>query len=232
MAEDALPTLQILYQDDNIVAVSKPSGMLVHRSEEAPDRVVVLQTLAAQLGTYVYPVQRLDRGTSGVLIFGLSSKDAGKLQKSLTAETARKEYVTLVRWPQEQHPLDDHWECTRPLRNSAGEPRPARSEFQVVEHFGRFALVRARIYTGRFRQIRRHLNHCARHVIGDTSHGKGRVNQEFRDRYGLDRLFLHAHRVAFEHPVDEHPMAVVDPLPRELLDVLAALRERRDAQTA
>ena len=194
---DPFPTLPILFRDAHFVAVSKPSGMLVHRSDDTPDTVVAMKCVREQVGGYVYPVQRLDRGTSGVLVFGLSSKDAGRLQKALTDPSAEKVYTTLTRWPQEDFPLDDRWESRRPLRGHDGEPKPAHSEFELVERLGRVALVRARIHTGRFRQIRRHLNHCARHVIGDTSHGKGRINEEFREQFGLRRMFLHATRLSF-----------------------------------
>ncbi|MCA8941587.1 MAG: pseudouridylate synthase, partial [Planctomycetes bacterium] len=223
--------LPILYRDDHIVAVSKPSGMLVHRSEKAPDRKVVLQTLAAQLGQYVYPVQRLDRGTSGVLVFGLSSRDAGLLQAALASERATKTYAALARWPTDAAP-EPRFECRRPLRNTQGEPRPAHTEFEAIEFFERCALLRCRLYTGRFHQIRRHLNHCARHVIGDTTHGKGRINAEFRERFGLHRLFLHAARLRFEHPVLDLPIDLMDPLPRDLLDVLARLRTAQGAAGA
>lgn len=220
-----LPELRILYRDDHIVAISKPSGMLVHRTEQAPDRVVVLQTLAAQLGQYVYPVQRLDRGTSGVIVFGLSSKDAGLLQGALRSPRASKQYGALVRWPHDM-PHEDAWESRRPLRNKAGEPQPAHTEFETLERLGRFALLRCTIHTGRFHQIRRHLNHCARHVIGDTTHGKGRINAEVREQFGLNRLFLHAGRLRFEHPVSELPIDLMDPMPGELVRVLRELRSK------
>lgn len=218
------PELPILFRDDHLVITSKPSGMLVHRSEKSPDRVVLLQTLAAQTDAYLYPVQRLDRGTSGLIAFGLSSKDAGKLQKALTDPAAVKEYLALCRWPQHTFPLEDRWEIDRPLRDDSGGPKSARTSCEVVEHIGHFAVVRARIHTGRYQQIRRHLNHAARHVLGDTTHGKGRINQTFRKRFGLDRLFLHAHRLQFTHPVTQETVELVDPLPAELEAVLAKLR--------
>ena len=220
----------MLYRDDHFVAISKPSGMLVHRSEKSPDTVVVLQTLAAQLDKFLYPVHRLDRGTSGVLTFGLSSKDAGRLQRSLSASSTRKEYLALTRWPQHRFPLEPRWESNRPLRSPGGEPKSAHSAFEVVELLGHFALVRARITTGRYQQIRRHLNHCARHVIGDTTHGKGRINQMFRKRFGLHRLFLHATLLELGHPVEtERRVRIEDPLPDELEAVLTELRKHPDA---
>ena len=97
-------------------------------------------------------------------------------------------------------------------------------DFEVVEEFDRCALVRCRIYTGRYHQIRRHANHCGRHIIGDTTHGKGRINALFRERYGLSRLFLHLERVELEHPTTGAPLVLEDPMPAALLEVLDRLR--------
>lgn len=231
--EGTPPELRILYQDEHIVAISKPSGMLVHKSERSPDQIVVLQTLAAQIDKFLYPVHRLDRGTSGVLVFALAKKAAARLQKALSAESASKEYLALTRWPQHVFPLEDRWESRRALRNADGEPKSAHSEFEVVEHIGHFALVRARIHTGRNQQIRRHLNHCARHVIGDTTHGKGRINQMFRKRFGLDRLFLHAERLRIAQPMrEDHELTIVDPLPDELHSVLDRLRDHNEVDSS
>lgn len=94
----------------------------------------------------------------------------------------------------------------------------------MQEAFHRCALVQCRLFTGRYHQIRRHANHCGRHVIGDTTHGKGRINALFRERYGLDRLFLHLQRVVMRHPTTGAPLELFDPLPMPLPLVLDRLR--------
>ncbi len=178
---DERPTIEVLYQDAGLLAVMKPAGMLVHR--DAASRVfehVLLNTVRDQVGAYLYPVHRLDRNTSGVVLFGLSSEAARVVQASLGDADAEKSYLALVRG---QTPAV--FESDRPLRNTRGEPCPAVSRFETLACFETSSLVRVRISTGRHHQIRRHLNHLAHHVIGDTTHGKGGINRQYRAEFGL-----------------------------------------------
>lgn len=218
------PTLTILRQEEDFVAVSKPSGLLVHRDEHHPDAPAALQLVRDQVGKFVYPFHRLDRATSGILLFGFSSNSAASLQKSLAAADAHKDYYALLRHPGSNHDLGDRWTSERPLTDSKGNQKECRTDFEVIETFHRCALVRCRIFTGRYHQIRRHANHCGRHVIGDTTHGKGRINALFRERYGLERLFLHLQRVEMAHPTTGERLVIDDPMPDGLTDVLDRLR--------
>ena len=186
--------------------------------------LAVLQIVRDQLGKFLFPVHRLDRATSGILVYAFSRDLAADLQKSLMAETAQKEYQALVRWPGSFPDLGDRWVCDRPLLDDKDIAREAHSEFWLVEPFRRCALVGCRIATGRYHQIRRHSNHCGRHILGDTTHGKGRLNDLYRTRYGLDRLFLHAARLSLRHPVSGEPLVFEDPLPPELVAVMERLR--------
>ena len=216
--------LRVIWQDDAFVAVSKPSGLLVHRDEHHPDAPAALQTVRDQTGKHLYPFHRLDRATSGVLLFGFSSAAAAALQSSLAAPDADKEYHALLRWPGSNRELGDAWTCDRPLHDEKDVAREARSEFTLIERLPRCALVRCRIFTGRYHQIRRHANHSGRHVLGDTTHGKGRINAAFRERYGLARLFLHLFRIRLRHPTTGEPLELTDPMPPELTSVLERLR--------
>lgn len=216
--------LPVLLLDDEFVAVSKPSGLLVHRDEHHPDAPAALQTVRDQLGKHLYPFHRLDRATSGILLFGFSRRAAAALQQSLAADDAQKQYVALLRYPGSNHELGASWTCDRPLHDDDDKPRACRTDFAVVETFERCALVQCLLHTGRYHQIRRHANHCGRHVLGDTTHGKGRINALFRERFGLDRLFLHLQRVVLRHPRTDAPLELVDPLPPALEAVLARLR--------
>jgi tRNA pseudouridine65 synthase len=232
MSADADPTpaapphapLPILFLDEHLVAVSKPSGLLVHRDDHHPEAPAALQVVRDQLGRFLYPVHRLDRPTSGILLFAFSTADAAALQASLSSDESEKDYRALVRWPGSDPGLGDAWVCDRPLHDEKDVARPARTGFQLLERFRRSALLGCRIQTGRYHQIRRHLNHCGRHVIGDTTHGKGRINALYRERYGLTRLFLHQHRTRLRHPRSGAPLELVDPLPIELAAVLERLR--------
>ena len=222
--ESAPSPLAVLRQEDGFIVVSKPSGLLVHRDEHYPDAEAALQIVRDQVGQYVYPFHRLDRATSGILMFGFSSESAAALQKSLAASDAHKEYMALMRYPGSNHELGESWTMDRPLTDDKGVQREARSDFQVVETFAGCALVKCRIFTGRYHQIRRHANHSGRHLIGDTTHGKGRINAAFRERYGLLRLFLHLQRVEMAHPTTGRRFVIEDPMPDELVAVLDRLR--------
>lgn len=221
---DPAPELTVLHQEDSFVAVSKPSGLLVHRDEHHPDAPAALQLVRDQLEQHLYPFHRLDRATSGILLFGLSRRSAASLQRCLAAADAHKDYLALMRHPGSGPDLGDRWTSERPLTDDKGKQKECRTDFEVVESFDRCALVRCRIYTGRYHQIRRHANHCGRHVLGDTTHGKGRINAFFRERFGLQRLFLHLGRVEMQHPVTGARFLIEDPMPTELAQVLARLR--------
>ncbi len=183
-----------------------------------------LQTVRDQLQKHLYPFHRLDRATSGILLFGFSRRAAARLQESLAADDAHKEYLALLRYPGSNAELGSAWTCDRPLHDDADKPRACRTDFCVVETFPRCALVQCRLFSGRYHQIRRHANHCGRHVLGDTTHGKGRINALYRERFGLDRLFLHLQHLVMRHPRTGERLELVDPLPPELDAVLAKLR--------
>lgn len=223
-APPPLPELRVIHRDESVIAVSKPSGLLVHRDVHHPEEPAALQLVRDQVGAYVYPFHRLDRPTSGILMFGLSSAAAAAWQAALADASAHKDYLALMRWPGSNRELPDEWSCTRALSDEKDVPRDARTDFALVERFRRCALARCRIFTGRYHQIRRHANHSGRHVIGDTTHGKGRINGAFRDRYGIDRLFLHLHRIVLTHPYSGSPLELLDPMPMDLETSLAKLR--------
>lgn len=224
LPEAAEPEISVLLLEEDFVAVHKPSGLLVHRDEHHPDAPAALQQVRDRLDKFVYPFHRLDRATSGILLFAFSSKGAAALQKSLASPDAYKEYVALMRHPGNGPELGDAWTCDRPLTDDKGVARECRTDFEVLETFSRCALVRCRLFTGRYHQIRRHANHCGRHILGDTTHGKGRLNQVFRERYGLLRLFLHLRRVELAHPTTGERLVVEDAMPPELEEVLERLR--------
>lgn len=221
------PPLPVLYCDDDIIAVSKPSGLLVHRDDRYPEAPAVLQTVRDQTGRFLYPVHRLDRGTSGILLFAFASATAARLQKCLQADSARKLYLALVRYPGRGRELGQHWICEQPLADDKEVLRAARSTCEVRETFRGCALIEVGIHTGRYHQIRRHLALCGRPIAGDAVHGRDRFNQLLRRRHDLQRLFLHQHRLLLRHPRTAAPIELEDPLPPELTAVLAALRARR-----
>lgn len=214
--------LRILVRDQHLVVADKPAGLAVHRGW-APERDVAMTRVRDAIGgAHVYPVHRLDRGTSGVLVFALSSELAGALSQLFAGGAVEKTYLALVRSVPPEQGVIDH-----PL--PPGEDRdqarvPARTRFVRREVFGRYSLVEARPETGRLHQIRRHLKHIGCPIIGDVRYGKGEHNRFFREHFDLHRMFLHALRIRFPHPATGGLLDVEAPLPTELAATLDRLR--------
>ena len=201
--------LPILYLDDLLVVIHKPPGLLVHRTPLARDRVFALQTLRDQLGRRVWPVHRLDRATSGVMVFGLNPDAARALAGQFERHEVEKTYHALARgWVEAEgvidHPIrDDDAPQAAPQPAITRYRRLARVELPVaVDRYpsSRYSLAAVEPVTGRRQQIRRHFKHISHPIIGDTTHGNGRHNRFFRERYGIHRLMLTAQRLAFTHP--------------------------------
>jgi tRNA pseudouridine65 synthase len=207
--------LPIVHIDEHLVAIAKPAGLLVHRTAlDAHEQVFALQLLRDQLGRPVWPVHRLDKGTSGLLLFALSAEIAARVAPLFEQGLAKKRYLALVRgWPADagriEHPL-----ARDPEQPSAGQPMlDARTDWQLLSRFewplqtdarfptSRFALLEAHPFSGRRHQIRRHLKHIAHPIVGDATHGKGPLNRAVADFLGLQRLWLHGLELQIEHPV-------------------------------
>lgn len=215
---DPAAAVRVLHEDDDVVLVSKPGGMLVHRTALSRTRGerFLLQAVRDLAGTRVHAVHRLDRPTSGIVLFAKRPEVVPAAQAALAA--ARKAYLALVRGT-----TDEAFTVDRPLKGDDGRPREALTRFRRLATFFRLSLLSCEIETGRRHQIRRHLDHAAHQVIGDTTHGKGRINAFFRDEWGLPRMFLHATRLELAHPATGAPLAIHDPLPADLRAFLLGL---------
>lgn len=200
--------LPILYHDDHYVAVHKPSGLLVHRSPISRDEVFLLQTVRDQIGQRVYPIHRLDRATSGVIIFGLDSDSAKRLAIEFEQKRVEKHYLALARGWVADTGIIDH-----PVADEEGDniPRAAITHYRCLQRVelpvavdryptSRYSLVQVMPETGRRQQIRKHFKHISHHLIGDTTHGNGKQNRFFREAYGIYRLMLMASALTFKHP--------------------------------
>jgi tRNA pseudouridine65 synthase len=214
--------LTILFRDSHLIAVDKPAGLAVHRGW-ARERDVAMTRLRDQIGAHVFPVHRLDRATSGVLLFALSAEVAARVCESFAAGKTEKTYLALVRGVPPEEILVDH---PLPPGEDTHAPRVSAQTMIVRrEVFGRYSLVEARPLTGRLHQVRRHLKHISCPLIGDVNYGKGEHNRLFRERHNLHRLFLHATRLRLPHPMQGGQLDITSPLPAELEDVLRVLRE-------
>jgi tRNA pseudouridine65 synthase len=223
-----MPELNILYQDEYLVVVNKPAGMLVHRGERANDeRPVLLQSLRDQLGKKVFPVHRLDRMTSGVIVLALNSEIASLMVEQWRSQTVEKRYLAVTRgyMPEYIH-LD--YAMAPPIDKFKKNPKPKPVQDAITEFYclgqveipvaidkypqSRYSLVEALPKTGRKHQIRRHLKHLSHPIIGDTRYGKGKHTQYFRDQMGCNQMLLHAWKLSFEHPVSQQLLSFVAPL--------------------
>lgn len=209
-------TLTLIYEDEHLVAIDKPPGLLVHRTQlAAGEELAALQLLRDQLGRTVWPVHRLDRGTSGVLLFALSAEVASQLGAMFEQGQMDKRYLALVRgWPVADEGLIDHPLARDPELPSAGQTMlEAQTRYRVLQRMTwplvtdarfpstRVALLQAEPLQGRRHQIRRHLKHIAHPILGDATHGKGPLNRAVAAHLGVQRLWLHAQRLTLTHPV-------------------------------
>jgi tRNA pseudouridine65 synthase len=211
--------IEILYRDDALVAVNKPSGLAVHRGW-ANDDEFAMTLVRDLLGQWVYPVHRLDRGASGVLLFGLSPEAARALCERFERREVEKTYVALVRGAPVEAQVIDH-----PLRpDNSDVPQPASTAVRRLAQYGRYAWVEARPHTGRLHQIRRHLKHISCPLIGDVRYGKGEHNRLFREHYDLHRLALHAAELRLPRPGSDGPLQIRAPLPADLANALDRLQ--------
>lgn len=219
--------LPIIHIDEHIVAINKPAGMLVHRTGlDAQESVFALQLLRDQLGRQVWPAHRLDKGTSGLLLFALDAQTASNLGQIFEQGLARKTYRALVRgWPAQTQGQIDHPLARDPELPSKGQQMlESRTDWQrlarVTWPFStdprfadtRFALLEACPLSGRRHQIRRHLKHLTHPIIGDSTHGKGPLNRAAAQFLGLQRLWLHGLSLAFTHPATQQGMQLQAPL--------------------
>lgn len=207
--------IDVLHRDDAIVVVDKPSGLSVHRGDDQGSTFALNLTRNA-IGQWVYPVHRLDRATSGALVFALSSEHARVLQESFTTRDVSKTYLALVRGkPPERGVIDS------PMAKREGGPDvESLTEYDRLFFASspRLALVEARPKTGRRHQIRRHLRRINHPVAGDVNYGNGADNRRYRAEFGLYRLALHAKCLSFPHPATGERVSVESAVPDDLAE--------------
>jgi len=224
-------TLPIIYRDETLVAIHKPTGLLVHRSDIARQETrFAVQILRDQLGQQVTPLHRLDRGTSGVLLFAFDPR--------LTVDwsTVDKIYLAVVRGHAPEQGEIDHPLAPPPDPYAPRAPiaQPALTRFQrlattelpfAVDRYpsSRYSLVRLDPVTGRRHQLRRHMKHIAHPIIGDATYGKGRHNRFFGEHFAVPRLLLACLELHLPHPITRQPLMLSAPLDGEFARLIRAL---------
>ncbi|MGB3746776.1 MAG: pseudouridine synthase [Rhodanobacter sp.] len=223
--------IEVLYQDDAVLAVNKPANLAVHRSTfVGPADAFLADLLREQVGDNVYLAHRLDRATSGVLLVARSKEVAAALGEQFMQRTVHKQYLVVVRgWPEPAEGVVDY---PLPGSRETGPRREARTHYrrlatiEVPIALGRYpqqryALLQAEPESGRFRQIRKHLAHIHHPVIGDCQHGRSDHNRLYKQHFGCHRMLLHAWRIRFEHPVSGIPLQLEAPLDEAFSQLLA-----------
>ena len=202
--------LEVVFKSDHLIAVNKPAGLLVHPSPIARDaQTSALQMLRDQIGQYVYPVHRLDRKTSGVLLFALDKETQSKINIAFQNGKLEKTYHAIVRGH-----IDDSGTIDYELTNENNKTQSAITHFKCIQKteidlpFGkhltsRYSLVRLTPKTGRQHQLRKHLAHILHPIIGDRPHGCNKQNKLFKEKFDLMEMMLHASLLEFEDPVSK-----------------------------
>ncbi|WNC69839.1 tRNA pseudouridine(65) synthase TruC [Thalassotalea nanhaiensis] len=240
-ATDTPPRLTILYQDEYLVAINKPSGLFVHRSfMDRDEKYFALQLVRDMVGQYVYPLHRLDRPTSGVLLFGLSEDIARKMGQAFTDKTIKKTYYAITRGflegeGQVDYPLKEKLDKLGDKFVSQDKPaQEAVTDYKSISTASlpialgkfpsvRYSLVQLKPHTGRRHQIRRHLAHLRHPIIGDINYGDNKQNPFFGEHFGFKRLMLHAQKLQFSHPITQQDVCITAEFDQDWLSVFAEL---------
>lgn len=222
--------LEIVYKDAEMVVINKPNGMLVHPSPIARDaQTSAMQLLRDQLGTYVYPAHRLDRKTSGLLIFCLKNEYIPSIKEQFALRQVKKVYWAIVRGYTEDSGLINY-----PLQNDKGKTQDALTNYETLARaeipvaFGkhttsRYSLVKLMPETGRMHQLRKHMAHILHPIIGDRPHGCNKQNKLFKEKWQMTNMMLHAKSLEFFHPVSKDKISLSADLPSEFKRMLQIL---------
>jgi len=206
------------------VAVNKRSGLVVHPTKLAPDAIAVLPSLRKQLGCYVYPVHRIDRGTSGIVLFGLSSEAASRLGEQMRSREVDKQYLAVVRGYIEDegrvdHAIEDAEKANGKVDSITDYVCVSRVEIPYAVgpyEKSRYSLALAKPLTGRRHQIRKHFAHLRHPIIGDTNYGDNDHNKLYRKAFRCGRLLLMASALSFDHPYTGERVDVTCPVPKSI----------------
>lgn len=233
------PKIEIVYQDNDLIAVAKPHGMLVHKSPIAADATeYALQLTRDLVGQHLHPLHRIDRKTYGVLLFATTRAVAASMREIWSDRGVDKAYYAIVRgWVPDDRTID------HPVYNDKRQPKDAISTMQVVHHYeidlphgphntSRYTLVRLSPLTGRYHQLRQHMNHLRHPILGDRPHGCNKQNRLWLNSYGVQHMMLWAERLSFIHPVTSNAVVIAAPPSVQWTMVLDILGHPIDVSTS
>ncbi|MDQ7043738.1 MAG: tRNA pseudouridine(65) synthase TruC [Sulfurimonas sp.] len=221
--------LEILYEDEYLVAINKPSGLLVHKSMiDKHEIYFAMKMLSKQIGKWVYPLHRLDKPTSGVLLFAFDSHTARVMSEQFSSHTIEKTYIAIGRGYVADEGVIEHAllekldKISDRDKNQTREAKEAITAFKCLGRVEieasvgrydtvRYSLVELKPRTGRKHQLRRHMKHINHHLLGDTKYGRGEHNKFVREHYNMHRLLLHAISLEVKHPFRDEKLMIKAP---------------------
>jgi 23S rRNA pseudouridine1911/1915/1917 synthase len=219
-------TYTVMYEDPHLLVIDKPAGVVVHPGKGNWEGTLAQALVGVGVGgAEDRPgiVHRLDKDTSGLLVVARTEAAHRELKELISARQVRREYLTLVaglpdaRTGTIDAPLGRDRHTRTIMSLDTDSPRDARTHFEVLEGLSRDSLLRVTLETGRTHQIRVHMQAIGHPVVGDPTYGGA-------DRYGLERQFLHAARLAFTHPITGESVDIRSDLPADLAQALALAR--------
>lgn len=233
--------LEIIFQDEHLVVINKPANLLTHRSLiDKRETLFALQLLRDQLNQYVYPIHRLDKPTSGILVFALTPDLARILSQQMQQQQIKKHYLAIVRGF-----CDDHGVIDYALKEVLDKMTDARAKSDkpaqmAITHYrslaqtelpytvgkynsARYSLLKLSPETGRKHQLRRHMKHIHHPIIGDTRYGRGEHNRFFRNQFNCHRLLLHAYELHMQHPLENKSIVLRAKMDEVFLSVIEAM---------
>jgi len=214
--------LQIIFEDDNLVAINKPHGLLVHRTKLANDaKEFAMQILRDQLGYRVTPCHRLDRKTSGVLLFSKDKKTNIFINKLFYDNSMKKSYLAVVRGFTDDNGIVDY-----ALKAENGNMQESITSYNCIDRTelplpysgqttSRYSLLKLMPKTGRMHQLRKHMAHINHPIIGDRPHGCNKQNKLFKEKWEMTSMLLHAYSLEFEHPITNENIIIKAELSEE-----------------
>jgi len=242
--------LEILYRDDYLVCINKPSGLLVHKSMiDRHEIYFAMKMLRDQIGQWVYPIHRLDKPTSGVLVFALDKETARLMSEQFSEHTTKKTYICVVRGYTDASGLIDHAlkeKLDKIADKDASKEKEAQEAVTEYERLAsveldfavgrydktRYSLVKVKPQTGRKHQIRRHMKHISHHILGDTKYGRGEHNIFVREKFNCHRLLLHALSLEFKHPYTHETLLVDAKLDETFNSILCSFFPQHTTQNS
>lgn len=223
--------LDICFEDEHLIAINKPHGLLVHRSPIAPNaNTFAVQELRNQINQHVFPVHRLDRKTGGVLLFAKHKEANTVMHQQFADRRVNKTYLAIVRGYTPAEDIIDY-----DLTNDSGKVQNAITVYRTLQQTeiplasskrhpsSRYSLLELKPETGRMHQLRKHMAHIRHPIIGDRPYGCSKQNRFFKNQFDMMSMLLHANRLRFNHPLTSELITIEAPIQSDFRRMMNSL---------